>query len=160
MSMSGKHHRGGVSVGVLRNVDMWEAELIMNLRLWCSGLSGRAQVYDAYSTRLASSSASQEFEIFERLLNSISTYAHRPLVHHDVECSCIGADEQIFAHLVATASSGDLRDASLIATLLAGAAQAEHIALLAAQVGHTSKRMALSRPQMNASAPGPSYQLH
>ena len=77
-----------------------------------------------------------------------------------MECSCIGADEQIFVHLVATASSGDLREASLIATLLIGAAQAENIALLAAQVGQTVKKMSLTRTNVNARSPRTSAQLH
>ena len=160
MKMTIKNHRGGVSVGVLRNVDVWEAELIISLRMWCSGLSGRADVYDAFSTRFSHERATQEFETFECLLNSISIHAHRPLLLHDVECSCIGADEQIFAHLVATASAGDLRDASLIATLLVGAAHAEHIALLAAHVGQSVKQMSLTRAHVNIRAPRTSAQLH
>lgn len=117
MKMSLTSHRGEVSVGVLRNADVWEAELIISLRLWCSGLSGRADVYDAFSSRLPPERAVEEFETFECLLNSISIYAHRPLMLYDVERSCIGAVEQIFVHLVAIASAGDLREASLIATL-------------------------------------------
>ena len=65
-------HRGGVSVCVLRYADVWEAELIISLRMWCSGLSGRADVYEAFSSRFSSERATQEFETFERLLNSIS----------------------------------------------------------------------------------------
>ena len=130
MKMPLKNHRGGVSVGVLRNAEVWEAELIISLRLWCSGLSGRADVYDAFLTQFSPDRAAQEFETFERLLNSISIYAHRPLLLHELECACIGADEQIFVHLVATASAGDLREASLIATLLIGAAQAENLSLI------------------------------
>ena len=160
MKMPLTSHRGGVSVGVLRNADVWEAELIISLRMWCSGLSGRADVYEAFSSRFSSESATQEFATFERLLNSISIYAHRPLLLHDVECSCIGADEQNFVHLDATASSGDLREASLIATLLIGAAQAENIALLAAQVGQTVKKMSLTRTNVNARSPRTSAQLH
>jgi len=160
MKMPRTSHQGGVSVGVLRNADVWEAELIISLRLWCSGLSGRADVYDAFSSRFSPKRAAEEFEIFERLLNSISIYAHRPLLLHDVECSCIGADEQIFVHLVATASAGDLREASLIATLLIGAVQAENIALLAAQVGQSVKQMSLTRAHVNTRTPRTSAQLH
>ena len=77
MKMPGTNHQGGVAVGVLRNVDVWEAELIISLRLWCSGLSGRADVYEAFSSRFSSERAAQEFEAFERLLNSIPIYAQR-----------------------------------------------------------------------------------
>lgn len=158
--MTHQNHRGGVSVGVLRNVDIWEADLIINLRLWCSGLSGRAKLYETFTTRLTSNNAVQELESFERLLMSLSVYAHRPLVYHDVECGCIGADEQIFVHLVATASSGDLQEASLIATLLVGAAKAEHMAILAAQVGQSTKRMAVGRSHLMTNDVANSVQLH
>tara|TARA_B100001059_G_C17790815_1_gene560037 strand:+ start:909 stop:1391 length:483 start_codon:yes stop_codon:yes gene_type:complete len=160
MKMPLTNHRGGVSVGVLRNAEVWEAELIISLRLWCSGLSGRADVYDAFSTQFSPERAAQEFETFERLLNSISIYAHRPLLLHDLECACIGADEQIFVHLVATASAGDLREASLITTLLIGAAQAENIALLAAQIGQSFKQMSLTRAHVNTRTHRTSVQLH
>ena len=50
MKMPLTSHRGGVSVGVLRNADVWEAELIISLRMWFSGLSGRADVYEAFSS--------------------------------------------------------------------------------------------------------------
>ena len=96
MKMPGTNHQGGVAVGVLRNVDVWEAELIISLRLWCSGLSGRADVYEAFSSRFSS----------ER------------------------------------------------------AAQAENIALLAAQVGQTVKQMSLTRTHVHARSPRTSAQLH
>lgn len=160
MKMPLTNHRGGVSVGVLRNTEAWEAELIINLRLWYSGLSGRPEVYDAFSTQFSPERAVQEFDTFERLLNSISIYAHRPLLLHDLECACIGADEQIFVHLVATASAGDLREASLIATLLIGAAQAESIALLAAQIGQSFKQMSLTRAHVSTRTDRTSVQLH
>ena len=153
-------HQGGVTVGFLKNVDVWEAELIISLRLWYSGLGGRADVYEVFSSRFSSERATKEFETFECLLNSISIYAHRPLFLHDVECSCIGADEQIFVHLVATASSGDLSEAVLMATLLIGAAQAENIALLAAQVGQTAKEMSPTRTHVHVQSLRKSAQLH
>ena len=154
------NHRGGMSVDNLKNVEIWEAELITNVRLWCSGLSGRARVYEIFTARLQPDVAIQELDLFERLLTLTSVYAHRPIVHHDVECACIGADEKIFVHLVDTACSGDLREASLIATLLVGAANAEQIALLAAQFGISIKKMVAGRSHLMSTEVPSSVQLH
>jgi len=85
MKMPGTNHQGGVMVGVLRNVDVWEADLIISLRLWCNGSSGHADVIEPFSSRFSSERAVQECETFECLLNSISIYAHRLLLFYDVE---------------------------------------------------------------------------
>lgn len=140
MTLSAQN-RGGASVGVLTQLEPWEADLIITLRLWCESPEGQAQVWNEFATTLPKGRASGEMQAFERLVEIIGSYAHRPLVRHSVGCSCIGADEGVFAHLVRMASAGDLAEASLIATLLVTAAQAEHVAILAAQVGCARKSM-------------------
>lgn len=128
-------NRGGASVGVLMHMEPWEADLIVTLRLWCESPQGQATVWNEFATTLPKGQAVHEMRAFEDLVSIIAAYAHRPLVRHAVGCSCIGADEGVFAHLVRIASSGDLSEAAQIATLLVTAAQAEQVALLAAQVG-------------------------
>lgn len=140
--MSSEHHkRGGASLGVLSSMQPWEAELILNLRLWCDGPEGQQEVWNSFTASLPLGTAKNEMEAFERLIRLITSNAHRPLVRHNISCACAGSDECVFAHLVTTASDGHLSDAALIASLLVSPAQAEHVALLAAQVGTSAKKM-------------------
>ncbi|MEL6679916.1 MAG: hypothetical protein AAFQ51_14505 [Pseudomonadota bacterium] len=135
------HRRGGAPVSVLTRLEPWEAELILNLRLWFSGPDGQALVWTSYRRALPGPVARAELQAFERLLRLVTDHAHRTLVRRDVACTCVGSDEAVFAHLVSVASAGDLTEASLIATLLVRAAHAEHAALLAGQVGSACRRM-------------------
>ncbi len=146
------HKRGGVTLGTLTQMEPWEANLIISLRLWCDGPLGQMDVCDAYKRELPSSSSRSAVEDFERLVRGVIGHAHRPLVRHDVACSCVGADECVFLHLVRTASEGHLTDAILIATLLVSAAHAEQYALLAGAVGTQCRRMTCVRPALSRQA--------
>lgn len=135
------HQRGGASLRMLSTMQPWEAELILNLRLWCDGPDAQNHVCSAFGRALPKSVAQDELKTFENLVMMVTKYAHRPLVRHEVGCACVGSDECVFTHLVATASSGHLTDAALIASLLVSASQAEHVALLAGQVGSATKQI-------------------
>ena len=135
------HARGGAAVGVLNRMSAWEANLVLNLRLWCEGPEGQEQVWSEYRRALAGDDAKRECRTFETLLRSLIDAAHRPMVRHEVGCGCLGADEGIFLNLVRTASDGHLRDAALIATLIVGPAYAEQIAMLAAHVGECARKI-------------------
>jgi len=135
------HARGGASVAVLTSLERWEANLVLNLRLWCEGPKGQAQVWNDYACAFQSPTAAQEMRAFETLMTTLIEYAARPLVRHDVHCACVGSDECIFLNLVKTAADGHLNDAALIATLITGPAKAEAIAMLAGQVGQGARQL-------------------
>ncbi|MEL7151599.1 MAG: hypothetical protein AAGK71_12730 [Pseudomonadota bacterium] len=135
------HARGGATVAVLHSLERWEANLVLNLRLWCEGPAGQAQVWNDYACTFQSPRAGEEMRAFETLMTSLIEYAVRPLVRHAVHCACVGSDECIVLNLVKTAADGHLNDAALIATLIAGPAKAEAIAMLAGQVGEGAKQI-------------------
>ncbi len=152
--------RGGASVAVLNRLEGWEANLIVNLRLWCEGPSGMSEVWKDYTRVFRNPDAMAELRTFDALVQVLVENAARPLVRHSVECACVGSDECVFLNLVKTASDGHLGDAALIATLLAGPAQAESIAMLAGQVGETARKI-LPAETHNAVADGANViQLH
>ena len=156
--MADQHRRGGAAVAVLNTLDAWEADLILNLRLWCEGERGKRQVFEDYGGRLSAGDGADAFGAFEEFVELLVTSAFRPLVRHAVDCSCVGADESIFANLVRAASDGHLNDAALIATLMVGPARAEHIAILAGRVGETIRRM--NRETAAQSAPATVFRFH
>ena len=133
--------RGGAPVAVLNRLDAWEANLVLNLRLWCEGPRGRGYVWSDYSQSFPNGVAESELQSFEELLRLLVSLSMRPLVRHCVGCACVGSDEGVFLHLVRTASDGHLNDAALIASMMVGPARAEQIAMLAGQVGDAARRM-------------------
>ena len=140
--MTPEHHkRGGEAVAALNRMEGWEANLVLNLRLWCEGPMGKRHARRDYYGTLSEPEADRAWANFERLVEKIVGTAHRPRVRHDGGCNCVGSDECVFVHLIRTASDGHINDAALIATLLSGPAHAEHIALLAGQVGETIRRI-------------------
>ena len=159
--MTQSHHaRGGAAIAVLEQLEAWEAGLILNLRLWCDGPSGQMRVWDEYQKSLPEPIAKQECRTFETLLRTLTAASHRPLVRHGVHCSCVGADECVFVHLVKNASDGHLNDAALMATLITGPARAEYIAVLAGQVGECMRRMHHSKPEFQSAATRNVARLH
>ncbi|MBY5935635.1 hypothetical protein KUV51_21680 [Tateyamaria omphalii] len=138
--MTAPHHaRGGATVAVLNRMEAWEANLVLNLRLWCEGPTGQHHAREDYLNALPAAEAERAWATFQRLTRKILCTAPRPLIRHAVGCNCVGSDECVFVHLVRTASDGHLNDAALIATLLTGPAHAEHIALMAGEVGSTMR---------------------
>jgi hypothetical protein len=125
---------------------VWEAELILSVRLWMDGPDGQAEVWRGFAQCFGTSQGRTELRQFETLLTCLCTNARRPLVRHGRGCMCVGSDEAILRTLVHEAARGDLAEASCIASLLVPACHAEPIALMAAQVGQTMQQMARRTP--------------
>ncbi|MEQ3729254.1 MAG: hypothetical protein ABNH38_17730 [Tateyamaria sp.] len=158
--MSEYHKRGGAAVAALNRMDAWEAALVLNLRLWSEGPAGQEHVRGEFDRALNQTHAKRAWEDFDSLLRRIIDLAHRPMVRHEVGCNCVGADECVFAHLVGTASAGHLNDAALIATLLVGPAHAEHIAILAGEVGQCARRIHKHHTAFPTEKPHRAVRLH
>jgi len=157
---SAHHERGGATVAALNRMDAWEAALVLNLRLWSEGPVGQMHVRGEFDRALDQANAKRAWEDFDSLLRRIVASASRPMVRHEVGCNCVGSDECVFAHLVGTASAGHLNDAALIATLLVGPAHAEHIAILAGEVGQCARRIHRHHPALPTEDTQKAVRLH
>lgn len=144
--------RGGATIGVLNRMEAWEANLVLNLRLWCEGPTGQAEVWNEYRRALPGAQARDECHAFESLIRALVSNAYRPLVRHDVGCACMGADEGAFLHLVRCAADGHLNDAALMASMLAGPSHADRIATLAGQVGICARQIHNRPPEYSVEA--------
>jgi hypothetical protein len=133
--------RGAAAVGQLTEVSAWEAELILNLRLWQDGERGRRAVWEAYAAAFGPRDGRAALDRFVGLLTVIEGNMLRPLVRHGVACGCVGSDEAVLANMVRMAAEGELHEASLIATLMVRPAHAEQVALMAADVGSTLRTL-------------------
>ena len=52
------------------------------------------------------------------LINILTTYHLRPIVRHQPNCNCVGADENVFANILKFALSGHTKEAMILGSLL------------------------------------------
>lgn len=127
--------RGGASVGLISDLPPLEAGAVRYLRHWFSGPRARADLHDAFCASLGPDLAESAFDSFGALCDYCVTHGRRPLIRHGMSCSCLGADENCFANLVAAATLGETDDADLLASLIVAPRRAQTLSALAAQTG-------------------------
>lgn len=133
MSTETGFSRGGASVGLIADLPPLEAGTIRYLRYWFSGAGPRADLHQAFCSKLGPDLAEGAFKSFGELCDYCVQHGRRPLVRHGLTCSCLGADEHCFANLVAAAAQGDIADADLLASLLVTPQKARTLSTLATQ---------------------------
>ncbi|MFC6589061.1 hypothetical protein ACFQDZ_19120 [Sulfitobacter pacificus] len=151
--------RGGVPVGQLHAITPWEALLVRHLRLWCDGPEGRLKVKNDWERAGPKAAAENTLAVFDALIITLTSYARRPLVRHCLTCECLGADEGVFVQIVSAASGGALDDAALMSGLIAMPAHAEHIAILAAQVGAAFRARGFARADQHPTRPSAQHRV-
>ncbi|MEP2714982.1 hypothetical protein [Pseudophaeobacter sp.] len=127
--------RGAAAVGLLADLPPFEAGAVRYFRYWFSGGAARADLHQAFCNSLGPTRARAAFDCFGALCEFCVTHGRRPLMRHGMSCSCLGADENCFANLLAAAIEGEATDADLLATLLVAPQQAQKLSALAAQSG-------------------------
>ena len=139
--------RGGRAIGYIADLDHVEAATVIYLRLWASGPSGQTDIWQDMATALGPKKAEKALDAFGQLLKLCARYSRRPLMHHNISCKCLGADEACFATFISAAASGDRDDAMLMATLLVRPDVAPLITSLATNFGLALKQMDLAAPR-------------
>ena len=151
--------RGGAAVGLLADLPPLEAGTVRYFRFWFSGPSARADLQQAFCDSLGPDSAQSAYDSFGRLCDFCVTHGRRPLIRHGMTCSCLGADENCFANLVAAATQGAAADADLLAALLVPPQKAQALSALAAQTGLFLQHLTGRAPRRRLYRPG-SATLH
>ncbi len=113
----------------------------MCLRQWMAGSAARLEICHQLSQSLGHDPALEALEALEQICDLCGRYARRPLMRHQVNCKCLGADEACFANFVAFATEGAREDAMLIATLLVRPDLAPCLVGLAQNLGLALKRL-------------------
>lgn len=129
------HPRGGVTVGTLSELPPLEAGAVIYLRHWFSGSETRAQMRRDFEVNFGPEMAESAFEAFGYLCNFCAAHGRRPLVRHGMTCNCLGADENCFANLLASAAEGQKDDAHVLASLIVTPRKAPELAKLASDCG-------------------------
>jgi hypothetical protein len=135
--------RGGAPVGFVTELSMLETGFVVYLRLWCSGDACRRQVEKDFTLSLGAVRGRAALDSFDELCSICVHHGRRPLMRHEVNCKCLGADESCLANFVAIATEGEREDAMFIATLMVRPDLTPRVTALAQDVGVALKQMFL-----------------
>ena len=113
--------KGGSPVAIMSDLS-WEEHLIIYYFRCCfEGSEALLEVHEEFSFYLGEETADKTLGALHFLFRKLQNNGRRHLVRHDLNCKCVGADENIFAQLVTRSSNTDKRDAILIGILLSNA---------------------------------------
>ena len=113
--------KGGSPVAVISDLS-WEEHLVIYYFRCCfQGAEALLEVHEEFSFYLGTETANKTIGALQFLFSKLQNSGRRRLVSHDLNCKCVGADENCFAQLVTRSSNTDKRDAILIGILLSNA---------------------------------------
>ncbi len=95
------------------------------------------------------------------LISLLATYYLRPIVRHHPTCKCVGADENVFAHILRFSIEGQENEVKILSSLLVKSNQIENLSKKAKVVAfliHEDLRASLNESQL--SQPAYNNQLH
>ncbi len=133
--------RGGATVGNLSALPPVEAGAVMALRHWFSGPQARLRLEAQFAAALGPEAATDAVSQFSQLCQICLSHGRRPLVRHGLKCDCLGADENVFANLIAAACEGEKADAMMMATLIVQPTMAPGLMSSAIEFGLALKQM-------------------
>lgn len=134
-------HRGGAPVGYLAELPEVEERAVMCLRRWHTDAWERRRVCSDFGQFLGNEQGLSAVESLEQICELCTRYGRRPLMRHQVDCKCLGADEACFANFIGAAADGEREDAMLMATLLIRHDFAPSLVGLAENLGLALKRI-------------------
>lgn len=153
MSQAQSIPRGGVTVGALAELPPLEAGAVIYLRHWFSGAETRQQMRRDFEVSFGPELADAAFEAFGGLCNFCATHGRRPLIRHSMRCKCLGADENCFANLLASAAEGQDADAQILASLIVQPRKAQELAQMASDCGIFLQQIMGAPPPQRPSRP-------
>ena len=113
--------KGGSPVAVISDLS-WEEHLVIYYFRCCFvGSEALLEVHEEFRFYLGTEMANKTIGALQFLFTKLQNGGRRRLVSHDLNCKCVGADENCFAQLVTRSTCVDKKDAILIGTLLTDA---------------------------------------
>ena len=113
--------RGGSPVAIMSDLS-WEEHLVIYYFRCCfEGSEALLDVHEEFRFYLGTEIANKTIGALQFLFSKLQNNGRRRLVRHDLNCKCVGADENCFAQLVTRSTCVDKKDAILIGILLSDA---------------------------------------
>ena len=113
--------KGGSPVAVISDLS-WEEHLVIYYFRCCfDGSEALLEVHEEFRFYLGIEIANKTIGALQFLFSKLQNNGRRRLVSHELNCKCVGADENCFAQLVTRSTYTDKNDAILIGILLTDA---------------------------------------
>ena len=113
--------KGGSPVAVMSDLS-WEEHLVIYYFRCCfEGSEALLEIHEEFRFYLGTEKANKTIGALQFLYNKLQNNGRRRLVSHDLNCKCVGADENCFAQLVTRSTYTDKKDSILIGLLLTDA---------------------------------------
>ena len=113
--------KGGSPVAIMSDLS-WEEHLVIYYFRCCfEGSEALLEIHEEFRFYLGTEKASKTIRALQFLYNKLQNNGRRRLVSHDLNCKCVGADENCFAQLVTRSTYTDKKDSILIGLLLTDA---------------------------------------
>ena len=113
--------KGGSPVAIMSDLS-WEEHLVIYYFRCCfEGSEALLEVHEEFCFYLDTETANKTIGALQFLFSKLQNNGRRRLVSHDLNCKCVGADENCFAQLVTRSTYVDKKDAILIGILLTDA---------------------------------------
>ncbi|WP_170786925.1 hypothetical protein [Ruegeria lacuscaerulensis] len=157
--MTASLSRGGAAVGKLSDLSPIEASAVLYLRLW-GDATARKDIACKIGVDLGTEPEAVAMMTIDRLCALCAHHGRRPLIRHQVGCSCLGADENCFAQMIAAASEGAREDAMMMATLIVRPDFAPALTALSEELGLALRQMTAPQPLPSTGHLSPSAALH
>ena len=112
---------GGSPVAIMSDLS-WEEHLVIYYFRCCFvGSEALLEVHEEFRFYLGTEMANKTIGALQFLFSKLQNGGRRRLVSHDLNCKCVGVDENCFAQLVTRSAYADKNDAILIGILLTNA---------------------------------------
>ena len=113
--------KGGSPVAIMSDLS-WEEHLVIYYFRCCfEGSEALLEIHEEFRFYLGTEKANKTIGALQFLYNKLQNNGRRRLVSHDLNCKCVGADENCFAQLVTRSTYTDKKDSILIGVLLTDA---------------------------------------
>ena len=124
-------YRGGAPVGYLSELNQLEQNAILFLRYWSQCAKADHDLQNAFWSTITYdfgiTKTRQAIDAFDEIFTLCFKYSRRPIMKHDLACTCIGGDESCFANIIGFAEEGEFEDALLLAANLVAPKFAAHL---------------------------------
>lgn len=158
-AQSGLPQRGAAPVGHLCELPALEKTAVFYFRAWCAGEPDRGVIAMDLRLVMGEIAGDEAADDLNALMTALTRHARRPIMHHALDCGCLGGDESAFANMIAAAAVQDVDDALLFAAALTRGHAAYPVVQLAQRLALAFLRVAgvadhLLRPDVTN---GPTY---